>query len=283
MPAKSLVRVGDQRVQPRPAVCPDGPSVSLLRPGWYLACKRTLDLAVALLLFVPAGPLILLSILLVKLTTHGPAFYSQIRLGLGGRPFLLYKIRTMIVDSEKDGACWSLPGDPRVTPVGWLLRVTHLDELPQLWNVLRGDMSLVGPRPERPEFVPSLEQAVPRYRDRLLIRPGLTGLAQLQLPPDTDLESVRRKLARDLFYLQNLGLWLDLRLILATGFYVLRLSTGLPLRLLRIPRGNVIENNYRSLIEEANGSAPLHVQPPPTPAINGNGNGHVRHPGIPSV
>src|SRR5439155_655859 len=179
----------------------------------YLASKRALDLVVTLMLAVPAAALILLSALLVKLTTRGPAFYSQIRLGQGGRPFRLYKIRTMIIDAEKDGACWSRPDDSRITPVGHFLRATHLDELPQLWNVLLGDMSLVGPRPERPEFVPSLEQAVPRYHDRLLIRPGLTGLAQLQLPPDTDLESVRRKLACDLYYVQHLGLWLDLRLI----------------------------------------------------------------------
>ncbi len=277
MPAKSLARVSDQRVQPKPLVCPDGPPMPLLRPGWYPACKRTLDLVVALLLLVPAAPLILLSVLLVKVTTRGPAFYSQIRLGLGGRPFRLYKIRTMIVDSEKDGACWSLPGDPRVTPIGWLLRATHLDELPQLWNVLRGDMSLVGPRPERPEFALSLEQAVPRYCDRLVLRPGVTGLAQLQLPPDTDLESVRRKLACDLFYVQNLGFWLDVRLIIATGFYLLGLSTVLPQRWLRIPRGAIVENNYRHLVEEAAHSAPR-VPAHPAPAANPNGNGHTKHP-----
>jgi lipopolysaccharide/colanic/teichoic acid biosynthesis glycosyltransferase len=247
--------------------------MSLLRPGWYLASKRALDLVVMLVLMVLAAPLILLSVLLVKLTTRGPVFYSQIRLGQGGRPFRIYKVRTMVVDSEKDGACWSAPGDPRVTPVGRLLRATHLDELPQLWNVLRGDMSLVGPRPERPEFVPSLEQAVPRYCDRLLIRPGLTGLAQVKLPPDTDLESVRRKLACDLFYVRNLGLWLDLRLILATGFYLLGLSTRLPQWLLCIPRGLVIENNYRRLVEE---TASVTSRLPPHPAMNGNG--HARHP-----
>src|SRR5262249_14419678 len=228
---------GESRVQRNPLVCREGPSVPLPRPGWYLTGKRALDLIVMLLLLVPAAPLILLCIVLVKLTTRGPALYSQVRLGQGGRPFRIYKIRTMIVDSEKNGARWSTPGDTRITPVGRFLRATHLDELPQLWNVLRGDMSLVGPRPERPEFVPSLEQAVPRYRDRLLIRPGLTGLAQVQLPPDTDLESVRRKLACDLFYVQCIGPWLDLRLILATSFYLLGLSTRLPLRLLRIPHG----------------------------------------------
>src|SRR5439155_12868491 len=120
----------------------------------------------------------LLSMLLVKLTSRGPALYTQTRLGRNGRPFTIYKLRTMQHRCESlTGARWSTPGDPRITPVGRFLRKTHLDELPQLWNVLRGDMALVGPRPERPEFVPQLEQAVPHYRDRLLVRPGVSGLA----------------------------------------------------------------------------------------------------------
>jgi len=137
-------------------------------------------------------------------------------------------------------------------------------------------MSLVGPRPERPEFVPSLEQTVPRYRDRLSLRPGLTGLAQVQLPPDTDLESVRRKLACDLFYVQNLGLWLDVRLIIATGFYLLGLSTVLPQRVLRIPRGVVVENNYRHLVEVVARGAPR-IPAHPARAASPNGNGQTRH------
>src|SRR5207253_4196733 len=142
-----------------------------------------------------------------------PVFYSQIRLGRGGKPFAIYKIRTMTHNCEKvSGAQWSTPGDARITPVGRFLRKTHLDELPQLWNVLRADMSLVGPRPERPEFVPKLEHALPRYRDRLAVRPGVSGLAQVQLPPDTDLASVRRKLAHDLFYVERMSFWLDLRI-----------------------------------------------------------------------
>ena len=252
MPAKSLVR-RDQRVAlPLPPAPREGvPPPPLLRPGRYLTRKRTLDVCIAVLILVPAAPLILLAAILVKLTSRGPVLYSQTRLGLNGQPFRIYKLRTMGVDSEKHGACWSVPGDPRVTPVGRLLRKTHIDELPQIWNVLRGDMSLVGPRPERPEFVPSLEQAIPRYRDRLSIRPGLTGLAQVQLPPDTDLESVRRKLACDLFYVRHLSLWLDLRLIFTTGFYLIGASCRLPCRLLRIPRGAVIEEHYGHLLEEA--------------------------------
>jgi lipopolysaccharide/colanic/teichoic acid biosynthesis glycosyltransferase len=254
MPAKSLVLADPRIAPPLPAVtCEAVPS--LLRPGSYLSHKRVVDVCIALVLLVPAAPLILVALLLVKLTSRGPALYSQTRLGRDGQPFRIYKIRTMVVDSEKNGACWSLPGDPRVTAVGRLLRKTHLDELPQLWNVLRGDMSLVGPRPERPEFVPALEHAVPRYRERMLVRPGLTGLAQVQLPPDTDLESVRRKLACDLFYVRHASLWLDLRLLVTTAFYLVG-SCRLPCRLLRIPGGATVEDHYRRLADSSLGQRP---------------------------
>src|SRR5205085_11588970 len=124
---------------------------------------------------------------------------------------------------------------------GRCLRRTHLDELPQLWNVLRGDMSLVGPRPERPEFVPDLERALPHYRDRLLVKPGVTGLAQVQLPADTDLESVRRKLAYDLYYIRTFGLWLDLRLILSTALRLLGFPYSWLTVLFGIPSRETIE------------------------------------------
>ena len=151
-------------------------------------------------------------------------------MGKGGRPFTLYKIRTMIHNCEKaSGAQWSKPGDPRITRVGAFLRSTHLDELPQLWNVLRGDMSLVGPRPERPEFTPESGAApCPHYRDRLAVRPGVTGLAQVQLPADTDLDSVRRKLAYDLYYIRHVNGWLDFRLIACTALRMF----GVPFHLL---------------------------------------------------
>jgi lipopolysaccharide/colanic/teichoic acid biosynthesis glycosyltransferase len=221
---------------------------ALLPSGLYPSLKRGLELVFAVLICLPALPLILFAMLLVRLTSRGPVLYSQVRLGMHGRPFRIWKIRTMIVDSEKHGACWSQPGDPRITRVGRLLRKTHLDELPQLWNVLWGDMSLVGPRPERPEFVPSLELAVPHYRDRLQVRPGLTGLAQVQLPPDTDLESVRRKVACDLYYLSHMSLWLDLRLLLVTACYLLTQSWRWPCKVLRVPRGPRIEKHYQTLI-----------------------------------
>jgi lipopolysaccharide/colanic/teichoic acid biosynthesis glycosyltransferase len=141
----------------------------------------------------------------------------------------------MRTDAEKDGAQWARPGDSRVTRVGRFLRVSHLDELPQLVNVLLGHMSLVGPRPERPEFVPPLAAAIPGYADRLLVRPGVTGLAQLYLPADTDLDSVRRKLVYDRWYIDNRSLWLDVRVIGCTALKVLLLPMATCCRLFRLP------------------------------------------------
>lgn len=204
--------------------------------GGYLHVKGAVDFIAALLLLVLCAPLILLSALLVKLTSRGPIFYSQVRIGRGGQPFTMHKIRSMMYNCESlTGIRWSLPGDDRITWVGRFLRRTHLDELPQLWNVLRGDMSLVGPRPERPEFFPGLELAYPQYRDRLAVQPGLTGLAQVQLPPDTSLESVGRKLACDFLYIRRLGVWLDARILICTALKVLHVPLALPRRLLRLP------------------------------------------------
>ncbi|WP_422925447.1 sugar transferase [Singulisphaera sp. PoT] len=187
-------------------------------PSRYLSLKAVLDVAAASVLAVVLLPVILISMIVVKLTSPGPSIYSQIRLGRDGRPFRIYKIRTMRCDSEVNtGPRWSSKSDPYVTPVGRFLRKSHLDELPQLWNILKGEMSLVGPRPERPEFVSNLEKDVPRYCERLLVRPGVTGLAQIQLPPDVDLNSVRRKLVCDLAYIERLGFSLDLRILLCTA------------------------------------------------------------------
>jgi lipopolysaccharide/colanic/teichoic acid biosynthesis glycosyltransferase len=195
-----------------------------------------MDLLLAGGLLIAAVPVMLMVALLVRLTSRGPVIYSQTRLGQGGRHFRIYKFRTMWHNCEhSSGPCWSHAGDDRVTPLGRFLRISHLDELPQLWNVLRREMSLVGPRPERPEFVPDLEKAIPRYRERLFIQPGVTGLAQVQLPADTDLTSVRRKLACDLYYMDHAGLWLDLRLIVCTALAALGVPFGWLRRLLRIP------------------------------------------------
>ncbi len=204
------------------------PSVSrplglMVPTTWYSKSKRVLDLVGALLISVLALPVLAVAALLVKLTSRGPVFYSQTRVGRGGRPFTIWKVRSMYHNCEPySGAQWSQSGDPRVMPVGRILRRTHLDELPQLWNVLKGDMSLIGPRPERPEFVPQLELALPYYRDRLLVLPGVTGLAQIHFGPDTDLASVERKLMFDLYYIKHLSLWGDLRILLATIVHVVK-------------------------------------------------------------
>ncbi len=189
--------------------------------AWYAPWKAAADAAAALVLLALAAPLLLLLMAAVRLTSPGPALYAQARLGRGGRPFRILKLRSMAHDCERlSGPRWAARRDPRVTPLGRLLRASHLDELPQLWNVLRGEMALVGPRPERPEFVTQLERAIPGYRDRLEVRPGITGLAQVQLPADEDLEGVRRKVACDLRYIERMGPWLDLRIVAATGLKV---------------------------------------------------------------
>jgi len=217
--------------------------------SWYAPLLRVLDCIFALFLLLLSLPIILLGAILVKLTSRGPALYSQTRLGLGGKPFRLYKLRTMVHECESvSGPCWSTPEDPRVTPLGRILRRTHIDELPQFWNVLRGDLGLVGPRPERPEIVPALEEAIPGYRERLRIRPGLTGLAQIQLPGDTDLNSVRRKLACDLYYIHQGTLGLYFAIILGTGFYLLGVPFRLTSKILGIARVNDILHTCRSIL-----------------------------------
>jgi lipopolysaccharide/colanic/teichoic acid biosynthesis glycosyltransferase len=218
--------------------------------GWYAYAKIAIDTTLAAVLMLVTAPFLLLAAVLVKLTSRGPVFYSQTRLGWGGRPFTLYKVRSMIHDCERlTGPQWSRPGDPRVTRVGRFLRATHLDELPQLWNVFKGDMSLIGPRPERPEIAANLDRLVPHYRGRLLVRPGLSGLAQVQLPADTDLASVRLKLAYDLYYVHHLSFSLDLGLMLATICYLLGIPFALARRVCRIPSGEVVERPYRRWLQ----------------------------------
>jgi lipopolysaccharide/colanic/teichoic acid biosynthesis glycosyltransferase len=187
----------------------------------YPVLKSVADRLIALALLVFALPVILLAAALVRASSPGRAFYSQVRLGQHGRPYRIYKIRTMQHNCEAaTGPVWAQRNDPRVTPLGRILRQTHLDELPQLWNVLRGEMSLIGPRPERPEIVQNLEGSLPGYRTRLFVKPGVTGLAQVLLPADSDLESVRRKLHLDIAYVRQLGPGLDLRIALATPLHL---------------------------------------------------------------
>ena len=194
----------------------------------YGVAKVAGDFCCALALLVLTAPLTLLAALAIKLTSRGPVLYSQTRLGRGGRPYKIYKLRTMYHNCEQQsGARWSTDGDPRVTPVGRFLRRTHIDELPQLWNVLRGDMSLVGPRPEQIDFVVRLEASVPFYQRRHLIRPGLTGWAQVRCGYAGSDESSAWKLCNDLYYVKYRSLGLDLLVLIETvGLVLLGPSTA---------------------------------------------------------
>jgi lipopolysaccharide/colanic/teichoic acid biosynthesis glycosyltransferase len=209
----------------------------------FLGSKRAVDITVALFLLLLTFSLVMLCAAIVRLTSRGPAFYSHTRLGRGARPFRLFKLRTMTYDCERTtGARWATAADPRVTRFGRLLRRTHLDNLPQLWNVLKGDMSLVGPRPERPEFVPVLESSIPGYRRRLATRPGLTGMAQAYCPSVTGVPSIRRKLEFDLYYVRHAGWWLDVRLFIAAWWRLFGLPRELARRVALLPHRSMIES-----------------------------------------
>jgi len=183
--------------------------------------KRILDFAFALLGFALALPVAALLAILIKLESRGPVLYRQSRVGLNGKVFELIKFRTMQVDAEKDGPVWAAPNDPRMTLIGRVLRRLRLDELPQLWNILVGDMSFVGPRPERPEFVEVLRREIPLYSQRHLVRPGLTGWAQVCYPYGAGVEDARRKLEYDLYYIRHEGLLIDLLVLGRTVSVVL--------------------------------------------------------------
>ena len=223
--------------------------------------KRISDIVIASIMLLCLLPVMVLVAIAVKLTSRGPMIFSQTRVGLNyrkkrpdrrqargggtqaieedrrkgprredtgyGRPFVLYKFRTMRTDAEKYGAQFAQKNDPRVTPIGRFLRKTRLDELPQLWNVLKGDMSLVGPRPERPEFIEKLSDQVPGYLHRLGLKPGLTGIAQVVNGYDNNIESFKRKVALDLLYLQNCCIWNDFKIMLRTIRVVLTGSGAL--------------------------------------------------------
>jgi len=210
--------------------------------SWYLPVKCLMDFVFAAVLLVMAAPIIIVAAIFVKLTSQGPIFYTQRRVGRNGRVFKMIKLRTMKHNCESlSGPMWSTQGDARITPMGRILRRTHVDELPQLWNVIRGDMSLVGPRPERPELTPELEESIPNYADRLQVRPGIAGLAQIHLPADVNLESVRCKLVYDLYYIRRMNFWLDLRILFPTCLRLLGIPFSLTRSLFRVPGRSAIE------------------------------------------
>jgi lipopolysaccharide/colanic/teichoic acid biosynthesis glycosyltransferase len=197
--------------------------------------QRIFNVVVATVALALSLPLCLIIALLIRVTSRGPVLYAQTRVGrdrrhartysgderrvqdLGGQVFTIYKFRTMRVDAERiSGAVWAHENDPRVTKVGRYLRMLRLDEIPQLWNVIRGDMNIVGPRPERPSIVARLRETIPRYQYRHRVKPGITGLAQINQRYDTCLEDVRSKVEWDIRYIENQSLWLDIQIMLRT-------------------------------------------------------------------
>jgi len=189
---------------------------SLLHNRINTKLKQLIDLVGAGFLLIVTLPIALLTAIAIKLDSGGPIFYSQIRTGLNGKKFRVYKFRSMHQNAEQNGIQWTKEKDPRITRVGRLLRLTRIDELPQLWNVLKGEMSLVGPRPERPEFDVLLRQEIPYYDVRYLIKPGITGWAQVSYPYGASVEDAHQKLAYDLYYLKNYSLLLDAAIALKT-------------------------------------------------------------------
>jgi exopolysaccharide biosynthesis polyprenyl glycosylphosphotransferase len=209
-----------------------------LTPAWFMGLlhlyarpysrvsKRVFDLMITAIGIVPLTLLIPLVALLVRCSGPGPILFKQVRLGEGGKLFEIYKFRTMVVDAERDGgAVWASAADPRITPIGQFLRRTRLDELPQLWNVLRGDMSIVGPRPERPEFLELLAKEIPFWERRNLVKPGLTGWAQVRCGYTDDPLGAANKLSHDLYYLKHRSLLLDFAIAAKTAAIVVR-GTG---------------------------------------------------------
>ncbi|MEI6643294.1 MAG: TIGR03013 family XrtA/PEP-CTERM system glycosyltransferase [Novosphingobium sp.] len=180
------------------------------------AVKRIFDICASLVLLMLTAPVIALFAIIVKLDSRGPAFFRQTRVGLYGQNFSLVKLRSMRTDAEKAGAQWAAKDDPRVTRVGKLIRKLRIDELPQAWTVLKGEMSFVGPRPERPEFVSDLEDKLPYYAERHMVKPGITGWAQINYPYGASIEDSRHKLEFDLYYAKNYSPFLDLLILLQT-------------------------------------------------------------------
>lgn len=192
----------------------------------YLALRSALEPLLALVLIFVLSPIWILVAVAVRVSGPGPVLFQQVRTGLKGKPFCIWKFRTMIEDAEKNGVAWSAENDPRITRIGRFLRATHLDELPQLINIFRGEMSFIGPRPERPEFYERLTKVIPDFPLRLTVKPGITGLAQISLGYVSSVEASREKLRFDLIYIRSVSLRTDLRILLKTVAVFLRPRAG---------------------------------------------------------
>jgi exopolysaccharide biosynthesis polyprenyl glycosylphosphotransferase len=193
-----------------------------LMPEWEKKLKRILDLLISFLILLITLPLNIIIAILIKLDSKGPIFFKQERSGMNNKTFKIIKFRSMFKDAEKHtGPIWSQKDDPRVTRIGKLIRKLRIDEIPQMYNVLNGEMSLVGPRPERPFFVDQLSEQIPYYKRRLKVRPGITGWAQVKHKYDENLEDVKVKLRYDLFYIENMSLRMDMKILARTILVVL--------------------------------------------------------------
>lgn len=197
-----------------------------LMPPWEKRVKRTMDIAISLFVLIVFSPIWILVSLAIKLESPGPVLFKQKRVGMNGRIFTIFKFRSMVHRAEKEtGPVWADEIDPRVTHIGKIMRKLRIDEIPQFFNILINDMSLIGPRPERPFFVDKLKREVPLYARRLRMKPGITGWAQIKAGYDTSIENVRKKLEYDLFYLENMSLRMDLKILLNT-LYVMIAGKG---------------------------------------------------------
>jgi len=193
-----------------------------LMPEWEKAVKRGMDIVLSLIFLIITLPITIITAILIKLESPGPVLFKQERAGLNGKPFMMYKFRSMRADAEKNtGPVWAQKNDPRVTRVGKFIRKVRIDEIPQMINILKGEMSLVGPRPERPVFVEKLSKEIPLYKKRLTVRPGLTGWAQVKHKYDETIDDVRTKLRYDLFYIENMSIRMDLKIMFRTVFVML--------------------------------------------------------------
>jgi sugar transferase (PEP-CTERM system associated) len=194
---------------------------SLNTRGSLRRLKRALDVLISLLLLIPAAPIMLITAIIVRLESPGPVIYKQDRVGLFEKEFTVYKFRSMRADAEKNGAVWASAQDARVTKFGKFIRKVRIDELPQIWNILKGDMSFIGPRPERMAFVRQLKESIPYYTLRHTVKPGLTGWAQVCYPYGASEEDARRKLEYDLYYIKNMSILLDINIVFKTVGVVL--------------------------------------------------------------
>jgi exopolysaccharide biosynthesis polyprenyl glycosylphosphotransferase len=193
-----------------------------IMPAWQFSVKRLVDIAISLLALMVLSPLLLVLAILVKLSSPGPVFFSQERIGKHGHPFRIHKFRSMYCDAERNGPQLSSSTDPRITPIGRWMRRTRMDELPQFWNVLKGEMSLVGPRPERQHFIDAIMEVAPHYRHLHKVRPGITSWGQVKFGYAENVEQMVRRLKYDILYIENMSLAVDLKILAYTVLIILK-------------------------------------------------------------